>query len=208
VHPSGQGLRELTAGSSRDDHPAWSPDGKWIAFDSNRGGTLNLWFLKSAGGRPTAVHISRAQPVFYPAWTAPRGKPQQARRSPVPQTADPDAMLVASFVLWTTRLSADLIQLATSPYLASSHALLDGARGEQALTSLRAPDVPGKRFQRAALITVGTGGQIGVDFRRGLAALQQGDKQAARAHFLAALDLVKSFSVRLRTAEQLAHLAD
>ncbi len=132
----------------------------------------------------------------------------RAPRTAAPQAVDPDANLVAAFVLWTTRLSADLIQLGSSPYVASSHALVDGAGGEKALTSLRVPDVPGKRLQRAALITVGTGGQIGVDFRRGLAALQQGDKQAARAHFLVALDLVKRFAVRLRAAERLAQLAD
>jgi Tol biopolymer transport system component len=208
VRPSGQGLRQLTAGSSRDDHPAWSPDGKWIAFDSNRGGTLGLWLLKRTGGRPTVVHFAHAGPVFYPAWTTAGRKASRAPRRTPPQAVDPDAMLVTSFVLWTTRLGADLIQLGSSPYVASSHALLDGARGEKAITSLRPPDLRAKQLQRAAVIAIGTGGEIGLDFRRGLAALQQGDKQAARAHFQTALGLIHRYADRVTAAENLAHLLD
>ena len=37
--------------SRRDSNPSWSPDGKWIAFSSTRGGQEdNLWLMKRDGG--------------------------------------------------------------------------------------------------------------------------------------------------------------
>jgi TolB protein len=38
IRPDGTGLRQLTHTRGNEGHPAWSPDGKWIAFDSSRMG--------------------------------------------------------------------------------------------------------------------------------------------------------------------------
>jgi Tol biopolymer transport system component len=35
-----------------DQHPAWSPDGGQIAFDSNRGGQSDIWVIATP---PVAV---------------------------------------------------------------------------------------------------------------------------------------------------------
>ena len=38
--------------AARDTDPAPSPDGKWIAFQSNRGGSSQIWIMPAAGGTP------------------------------------------------------------------------------------------------------------------------------------------------------------
>jgi Tol biopolymer transport system component len=46
--------REITDGTSFDDHPHWSPDGGILYFLSNRSGFFNLWGLRlhPASGQP------------------------------------------------------------------------------------------------------------------------------------------------------------
>jgi Tol biopolymer transport system component len=41
---------QLTRGSGSSDHPQWSPDGKFIAFLSDRSGKTNLWLIPVSGG--------------------------------------------------------------------------------------------------------------------------------------------------------------
>jgi dipeptidyl aminopeptidase/acylaminoacyl peptidase len=40
----------LTSSAKADRHPRWSPDGKSILFESNRGGSTQLWIIDIAGG--------------------------------------------------------------------------------------------------------------------------------------------------------------
>ena len=42
--------RILTLGNSTDRQPVYSPDGKWVAFSSNRGGNLDLWSVNRDTG--------------------------------------------------------------------------------------------------------------------------------------------------------------
>jgi len=48
--------RQLTAGPWRDEAPALSADGEWVAFASNRSGNWDIWAVSSGGG--TAVRIT------------------------------------------------------------------------------------------------------------------------------------------------------
>jgi Tol biopolymer transport system component len=58
----------LTYDPSRDFEPSWSPDGRTIAFTTDRTGTFNIWLINATGGgvRPFA---SCACDDYQPAWS-------------------------------------------------------------------------------------------------------------------------------------------
>ncbi|CAG2136791.1 S9 family peptidase [Cupriavidus plantarum] len=55
VDADGGSPRRMTAGLSRDNSPKWSPDGKTIAFLSNRAGGIQVYLLPAEGGEATQV---------------------------------------------------------------------------------------------------------------------------------------------------------
>ncbi len=64
--PAGGGAATaVTTGLARDWNPAWSPDGRFLYFVSDRGGSMNLWRVRidEASGRPLADPV----PVTTPA---------------------------------------------------------------------------------------------------------------------------------------------
>lgn len=42
--------RQLTSTNAKDSNPRWSPDGRWILFESSRSGTSQLWAISTLGG--------------------------------------------------------------------------------------------------------------------------------------------------------------
>ncbi len=50
VKEDGSQSRRLTVHPSRDIHPRFSPDGKWIAFSSNRYGNYDVFLIPAQGG--------------------------------------------------------------------------------------------------------------------------------------------------------------
>ncbi len=46
----GKDVQRLTVNRARDVYPRFSPDGKWIAFSSDRNGNLDIFILPSSGG--------------------------------------------------------------------------------------------------------------------------------------------------------------
>jgi serine/threonine protein kinase/Tol biopolymer transport system component len=60
----------LTDEDSVDDAPAWSSDGEWIYFSSNRSGDFQVWRMPAAGGNP--VQITQNGGRF--SWESPDGK--------------------------------------------------------------------------------------------------------------------------------------
>lgn len=49
---AGRNIRRLTVHRARDVYPRFSPDGKWIAFSSDRNGNLDVYIIPVAGGTP------------------------------------------------------------------------------------------------------------------------------------------------------------
>lgn len=65
----GKDARQLTNSPKHDRHPRWSPDSKWIAFESNRGGTFQIYLINVNGGEAkqvTSISTEATQPVYSP----------------------------------------------------------------------------------------------------------------------------------------------
>lgn len=61
--------RQLTTHPASDRSPAWSPDGRKLAFESGRSGQTQIWILDLRGGEPvqlTALSTGASQPVWSP----------------------------------------------------------------------------------------------------------------------------------------------
>ena len=64
VSAQGGEVRRLTNDDASESTPRWSPDGKWIAFVSNRDKQSGLWGMAATGGAPKLVtHLFRSN--FY-----------------------------------------------------------------------------------------------------------------------------------------------
>ena len=57
---NGQNIQRLTVNRARDVYPRFSPDGKWIAFSSDRNGNLDVFIIPSGGGTATQLTFHSA----------------------------------------------------------------------------------------------------------------------------------------------------
>jgi Tol biopolymer transport system component len=66
IRPDGRLLRRLTHGPGSDDDPAWSPDGRTIAFDRTSGdGTVtSVYTVDPAGGQPRLLLRGARSPMW------------------------------------------------------------------------------------------------------------------------------------------------
>ena len=76
---NGANPRRLTSHVARDANPRFSPDGRWVAFSSNRMGNYDVFVVPVTGGEPAraagAAHggsASERRPVQLPARREPR----------------------------------------------------------------------------------------------------------------------------------------
>ncbi|HYM59445.1 MAG TPA: amidohydrolase family protein [Thermoanaerobaculia bacterium] len=66
---AGGAAHALTRGPAWDSHPRFSPDGKSIAFVSDRSGIENLWIMDADGKNPRAVTEEKNSYVRSGAWS-------------------------------------------------------------------------------------------------------------------------------------------
>ena len=57
---TGQNVQRLTVHQARDIYPRFSPDGKWIAFSSNRDGNYDVYVMPVSGGKPRQLTFHSA----------------------------------------------------------------------------------------------------------------------------------------------------
>jgi TolB protein len=58
VSAEGTGERRLTSHPGKDETPAFSPDGARIVFQSDRGGSLEVYVMDPDGARPRRLSPS------------------------------------------------------------------------------------------------------------------------------------------------------
>src|ERR1041384_2682477 len=69
VPAAGGEPRRMTTSPKHDRHPTWSPDGKWLAFESNRDGDFQIYVIPTEGGEArklTTIATGATQPVWSP----------------------------------------------------------------------------------------------------------------------------------------------
>jgi Tol biopolymer transport system component len=73
--------KRISGGPAFDGQPRYSPDGKMIAFVSDRDGAENLWVADADGGNPRTISKDKQSLFASPAWT-PDGDYVLASRQP------------------------------------------------------------------------------------------------------------------------------
>ena len=63
---TGGEARRITSTAAVEGNPHFSPDGQWLAFNSNRSGIAQVYIVPAAGGTPARL-------TWYPAASIPRG---------------------------------------------------------------------------------------------------------------------------------------
>lgn len=63
---NGQNLKRITSTPAVESDPHFSPDGQWIAFTSNRGGSNSVYIVSKDGGTPTKL-------TWHPSGASARG---------------------------------------------------------------------------------------------------------------------------------------
>ncbi len=70
---AGGTARRLTSTPAVESDPHFSPDGRWIAFSSNRSGNQDVYVVSAAGGEPRRL-------TWYPAPSEARGWTPDGKR--------------------------------------------------------------------------------------------------------------------------------
>ncbi len=73
MHVDGSGLRRLTDDEAKDRNPVWSPDGRQVAFYSNRSGRYEIWTVDRDGSnlrqRSAVTGKGVIASTYFPIWS-------------------------------------------------------------------------------------------------------------------------------------------
>jgi dipeptidyl aminopeptidase/acylaminoacyl peptidase len=69
MNADGSGQRRLTRSPAGDSEPSWSPDGRRIAFHSDRGSNDDIYVMNADGSKQRRLTQSSAEEIF-PSWGA------------------------------------------------------------------------------------------------------------------------------------------
>ncbi len=69
MNADGSNERALTVSVGRDENPVWSPEGEYIAFQTERDGNFEVYFMDVGG---TFVRRLTFDPAgyYWPTWTS------------------------------------------------------------------------------------------------------------------------------------------
>jgi eukaryotic-like serine/threonine-protein kinase len=65
----GSARRQLTHDAARDRMPRWSPDGKKIAFYSDRSGSYEIWTINPDGSGLKQITDAKTRSLLFPIWS-------------------------------------------------------------------------------------------------------------------------------------------
>jgi eukaryotic-like serine/threonine-protein kinase len=69
VKPDGTDLRRITDDAPKDRAAKWSPDGRRIAFYSDRNGRYEIWSIDPEGSNLQQLTKTTGETVWYPVWS-------------------------------------------------------------------------------------------------------------------------------------------
>src|SRR5262249_40483623 len=85
------------SGVALNMQPRYSPDGRTIAFISDRKGQNNLWLMDANGKNPRAVFIDKTQRALSPVWTPDGNYIVVQRQGTRPGTGSPFSWTLAMY---------------------------------------------------------------------------------------------------------------
>lgn len=116
---NGGNARRITSTAAVEGNPHFSPDGKWIAFNSNRSGIHAVYMVPSEGGAPTRLS-------WYPAASYPRGWTPDGQQ--VLYASSREAAPTQFNRLWTVSVKGGPATLLPAPWAFEGNYSPDGTK--------------------------------------------------------------------------------
>ena len=68
INSDGRNLRRLTHNQGKNEDPCWSPDGRYIVFNSNRSGRYHLYIMNASGQNQRRITLLKGE-QSSPSWS-------------------------------------------------------------------------------------------------------------------------------------------